>query len=1027
MSLLKTCIREPVIAIVLSLVLLVLGAASYMRLNMSYLPQVKIPVVSINTSYTGAPASLMEAKVTNILENNLGSIDGIESMSSSSGNAYSRITIDFKLGGDFDRQINDVRDKVNAATADENWPSSANRPTITVGMSGQEMMGVGFASSAMSSDDIRDYLINVVSKQIMQVPGVASASVKGGSSYAMRVALDPDKMAALGITVSDIEAKLKAENVDIAGGSIQAPTRTYSIVSHTRFSSPQDFGQLVLKQDAQSAVYLKDVAKIEFASDSVNVRPMRINGKPAHFILITPKQGINPLRLDGVLKNKLQAIQSGLPSGMTMRTVFDNTHFLRTSILDTFKTIFEAILLVIVVVILFLGSLRAALVPIITIPVSLIAVFSVIYVLGFSINVMSLLALVLAIGLVVDDAIVMLENIHRHIERGMAPLQAAIKGCQEMVGAVVAMSLTLVAVYAPIGMVTGVTAILFKQFAFTLAATVLISGFIALTLSPMMCSRLLREPGREAKFSLLLERIFTRLAGAYRALLAVVLQARTVVVCVVLVVAVSGVMLLRGLPSQLLPQEDQGKFMVMMRAPAGSRLTYTDPYVQQVESILLKQPDIADVVTLGDAINPAMRVFLKPWDRRQHSVSQLISILAPQLKKVTGITAAAMVPQLFPTSVQQDDIDYNITTNATYQQLMGVVNQVLAQLRRYPGLTNLSTNLKFDAQQYSVQVNRDLAAKLGVSLQDISYSIGAMVGSKHVADVSSGQKSYRVTIQMQREDLARFDLLNKLYVHSSGGANPGNLVPLSSLVTLKPTIGQSSLAHFNRMRSATITASLSPGYVVGQAVREIQTQARRLLPSGFEGEFSGQAAQFLDSGGTMLGVIGLAFIFIYLVLAAQFRSFIDPFIVLLAVPLSAVGAAIMLHWVGGTLNLYSEIGMVTLIGLISKHGILITQFINTLRREGMPLQEAILNGAAIRLRPILMTTAAMVFGTLPLALASGPGSVGREQIGAVIVGGLLVGTIFSLLVVPVAYLLFSGFKPAPRPITEGDQITDNSA
>ena len=1021
MNFLKLCIREPVIAIVLSLVLIVLGVAAYSRLNMNYLPTIKVPVVTISTSFTGAPASIMESKVTNLIENQLGSVDGVQSIASSSSDGSSSITVNFKLGGDFDQEVNMVRDKVNAATADSNWPADANRPSVTVGMQGGVVMVLAFTDPSKSTDDMRDYLINTISKQFTQIPGVASANVKGGSTFAMRVWLDPAKMAGLSVTVGDIEAKLAAENIDISGGSIQAPGRSYGIVSHTRFKNPQDFENMVIAQTPQAVVRLSDVAHIEFASSSIDVSPMRINSKDSTFVLINPAQGVNPLQLDNALKSKLADLQSSLLPGMNMNLVEDNTDFLRSSIDESFKTIFEAITLVVIIVILFLGSLRASIIPIITIPVSLIAVFAIIYLLGFSINVMSLLALVLAIGLVVDDAIVMLENIHRHIENGMNSMAAAVQGCKEIAGPVIAMGLTLVAVYAPIGMVQGVTAILFKQFAFTLAAAVLISAFIALTLSPMMCSKILVHDKNPGWFMRSVESFFAFIAKLYKLSLAGALKARFIVVCILIIVAAFGVVLFKMLPAQLLPQEDQGQFNIQVRAPAGSRLSYTDPYVIKIEKLALALPDVRDVVTLGSASSPFLMVYLKPWQGRNYTPKQLIAKIQPQLDNITGVTASAFLPQLYQTTQQTDAIDFNIMTNGSYKDLMPAVNSFTAALKSYPGLTNIYSNLQFDAQQYSIDVNRDLAAQSGVSMQDISDTMGTMLGSKHTTDVASGQKSYSVLLQMQEKDLSDFDVLNKLYVRSSSGPNVGKLFPLSSLVKLTPSIGQSSLAHFNRMRSALVTAQLAGGTVESQAIAAVQQIAAKTLPPGIATAFSGKAQQYLDSSGTMLGIVCLSFVFIYLVLAAQFRSFVDPLAILLAVPLSMVGAAFMLWLVGGTLNLYSEVGMVTLIGLISKHGILITQFTNQKIKSGLALHDALLEAASIRLRPILMTTAAMVFGTLPLVMATGPGAAGRQEIGAVLVGGLLLGTFFSLFVVPVAYSYLSVLKPKKQ-ITELDDV-----
>ena len=627
---------------------------------------------------------------------------------------------------------------------------------------------------------------------------------------------------------------------------------------------------------------------------------------------------------------------------------------------------------------------------------------------------MSLLAIVLAIGLVVDDAIVMLENIHRHIEQGMSPMSAAIQGSSEITSAVIAMALTLVVVYAPIGFVQGFTAKLFQEFAFTLAGAVVISGFVALTLSPMMCSRILKLEIK-SRFAQIIDRVFEVISSGYKNILTKVLAHRNIVIIGLVVVAILGGILYHGLASEFLPREDLGFFTVNITAPTGSSLQYTDKYTQQIEKILLKTPGVAYTITMGSASSPSIIVQLKSWQQRSQTPQQMVNTLNPVLNKIPGVDASASTPDVIVYGKDNSDISLHIETTGAYDDLIQPVYKLMTQLRKYPGLDNVKTNLKFDSQQYSITINRDLAAELGVNIQDIQETLATMMGGKHLTDVQSGSTSYQVLLQMQKQDIQSFDAINKLYVRAAGkNGNPGSMVPLSSLVKLTPIVGQGSLAHFNRMRSANITADLAPGYYESDAINYINSILPNYLQAGMTTSYSGKSQQFMDSGGTMGGILMLSFIFIYLVLAAQFRSFIDPFIVILAVPLSIVGGLFALKVTGGTLNLYSNIGVVTLVGLISKHGILITQFINDLRHDGIEMSQAIIEGAATRLRPILMTTAAMVFGTLPLALSSGPGSVGRHEIGWVIVGGLCFGTFFSLFVVPMAYSYLGLYKKSRK-------------
>ena len=1014
MKILKLCIREPVIAIVLSLLLCVLGLGAFFRLDMRYLPKLTIPIVTISTSYDGASAALMESNVTTLLEGQLASINGIEYMSSSSSTSSSSITIQFKMGGDFNEEVNQVRDKVSAARAEDAWPADAKPPAINIGMNDPPLMYLSFTDKSKNDNDIRDYLINNVAPQLRQVTGVAAANAKGGSTYAMRIWLNPEEMTALGITVQDVETALSSQNIDISGGSIRGPTRSYSIVSNTRLKNPQQFENIILKQSSAGTVKLSDIANVSFMSSSFDIAPMRVNGQDAIMLQIVPLQGVNPIQLDSKVRKELQTIQQHLPAGMKMQTLYDSSNFLKGSVNDTFKTIAEAIILVIIVVFLFLGSLRAAIIPIITIPVSLIGVFALIYIFGFSINVMSLLAIVLAIGLVVDDAIVMLENIHRHIEKGMTPVSAAIQGSSEIASAVIAMALTLVVVYAPIGFVQGFTAKLFQEFAFTLAGAVVISGFVALTLSPMMCSRILQS-GVKSKFAHAIDSFFDAFSNSYKKLLNMVLTHRNIIIVILLIVAVLGGVLFHSLSSEFVPREDQGFFTVNITAPTGSSLQYTDKYTRQIEQLLLKTSGVAFTITMGSASSPTIIVQLKSWQQRDQSPQQIVNLLNPQLAKIPGVDASATLPDVIVYGLDNSDISLHIETTGSYNDLIQPVYKIMAQLRIYPGLENVKTNLKFDSQQYSITINRDLAAELGVNIADIKETLATMMGGKHLTDVESGSTSYQVLLQMQKQDIQSFDAINKLYVRAAGkDGNPGSMIPLSSLVKLTPIIGQSSLSHFNRMRSANITAELAPGYYESDAINYINNMVPEYLKANMTTSYSGKAQQFMDSSGTMGGILVLSFIFIYLVLAAQFRSFIDPFIVILAVPLSIVGGLFALKVTGGTLSLYSNIGIVTLVGLISKHGILITQFINDLRHDGIEMSQAIIDGAATRLRPILMTTAAMVFGTLPLALSTGPGSVGRHEIGWVIVGGLCFGTFFSLFVVPMAYSYLGRYKKSHK-------------
>lgn len=1012
--LIEICIKQPVIAIVLSLILVVLGIAGYQRLEMRFFPSLKIPTVTVHTSFNGASAQLMENDVSTPIENTLSGINGVDFISSSSSPGNSSVTVMFRMGGDFEQQVNDVRDRVSGVR--DKLPPDANPPTISVGGNQGAVISIGFTDAKRSTSDIRDYVIRSVQPVLRQLDGVGGVGIMGSSSYAMRIWLNSAAMTSLGVTATDIKTALTNNNIDFAAGSIKTPTRDYGVVSDARLKTPEDFANIIIKQSGNNTVRLKDVAKVELGFSSFNDAPMRITGKQGVDVTVDPLQAANPIKVAAEVRATMQEIQASLPPGMQARINYDNSIFLKSSIDETYSAIGEAVVLVIIVVFLFLGSLRASLIPIVTIPVSLVGVFIIVYMLGFSLNVMSLLAIVLAIGLVVDDAIVMLENIYRHIEAGAKPLTAALEGATEIAMPVIAMTLTLVAVYAPVGLVQGFTAKLFQQFAFTLAGAVLISGFVALTLSPMMCGKTLSKADQDNRFVRLLEHLFDGLANYYKKVLAKILHHRHYVLIATVVIALGGYFLYTSMPSEFIPKEDTGIFQVNLTSPTGSNLNYTNKYAKQVEAMLSKMPQVKDYITQVSNSWAHITVTLEPWGKRKQTTQQIVAELNPKLDKIPGVDADAYLPDMVEYGVEGSDISLNVLTTGDYADLLDPVNRLMKVLKHYPGLVQVATNLKFDQQQYQININRDMAAALGVNPQDIGDTVAAMMSGAHWGDVQAGgNTSYRVLVQMRKQDLENFKAINKLYVRSANPdpSNPdagGVMIPLSSLVKLTPIVGQSAYTHFNRLRSASITARLAAGYSESEAIDYIRQVAPDVLGPKFKYEFSGKARQFIDSSGSMTGFMLLALAFIYLVLAAQFLSFLDPLIVLLSVPLSVVGALVSLRLTGGSLSLYSQIGLVTLVGMISKHGILITQFVNDLRRQGMAMQEAIVKAASIRLRPILMTTMAMVFGTLPLAFAMGPGSVGRRQIGWVIVGGLLLGTFFSLVVVPVAYAYLGRYK-----------------
>jgi hydrophobe/amphiphile efflux-1 (HAE1) family protein len=1006
-------IKQPVLSIVLSLALVVLGIVGFKQLEIRFFPKFETPIVRVHIYYEGASADLMESQVTRLVENALSGIDNVKAISSVSRTAHSYVWVTFRLHGNFEEEASEVRDKVSGIRDD--LPANINSPTITVGATGSDLLSFGFTDDQKSSADIRDYIETNISPVLRKVEGVGSVSVVGASDYAMRIWLNATKMAVLNVTIADVKAALLANNIYFSAGSFYTPSRTYGLIAETQLKNATEFGNIIIKHSTQGTIRLNDVAQVALGNRSLYEFPMLINGKPGVQVIVRPLQLANPVDVAMRVKAAIKPIQSNLPPGMHVATNYDMSLFLQSSINETFIAIGEAILLVIVVVFLFLGSFRASLIPIVTIPASLIPAFFLIQLLGYTINIMSLLGMVLAIGLVVDDSIVVLENIHRHMEEGMSAVEAAIRGSREIAGAVIIMSVTLIAVYAPVVFIQGVTSELFKEFALTLASAVAISAVVALTLSPMMCANILKPETKETQMAKWLDATFWRLNNVYQRLLKHALVHRQYILLSLVGIGLLGYIIYVTLSSEFLPPEDYGVFNVSLSAPTGSSLDYTKRYVEQVENVIKQVPEINRYIVQVRASSMSVVAALKPWGQRKRSTSQIIGAINPKLQSITGIDATAYMPDIIDYGETGHDIDFIILTSATYEDLVAPMSQAEKILKKFPGVTGVGTDLRFDAQQYALTLNRNLIGALGVDIQDIADAVSALMGGNHWTDVVTGERSYAVIVQMRQEDLKNFNGINKIYIQgapitTSTADTTTPMIPLSSLIKLTPRIGQGSLHHYNGFRSGTLYAHLKPGYTESEAIQYILKKITPTIPRKMSYAFSGKSAQFLESSGSITGMIVLAFIFIYLMLSAQFGSFIDPFVVLFSVPLSIVGALIFLKLGQGSFNLYSEIGMITLIGLISKHGILITQFINDARKSGLSISDAIIEGSTLRLRPILMTTFAMVFGAIPLALATGPGSIGRVQIGLVVVGGLLCGTFFSLFLVPVVYSYLGRFR-----------------
>ena len=1009
MNLPELSIRRPVFASVLSLAVLLIGLMSYSRLTVREYPNIDEPVVSVDTTYRGASADIVESQVTTPLEDSLAGIEGIDVLSSVSRPERSQITVRFRLDRDPDGAASDVRDRVGRVRG--RLPDDVDEPVIAkVEADAQPIIYLAFSSDRASPLEVTDYADRFVKDRLQNLPGVAEVRIFGERTYAMRIWLDRARLAAYGLTPQDVESALRRQNVEVPAGRIESQAREFTVLAETDLRTPEQFNNLIIRDAGGYLVRLRDIGKAELGARDDRVIA-RFNGQSAVAIGVIKQSTANPLDVSKAVNAALPRITETLPEGMSVNVAYDSSIFIDRSIKNVFSTIGEAIVLVILVIFVFLRSLRATLIPLVTIPVSLIGAFALMLLFGFSINTLTLLALVLAVGLVVDDAIVMLENISRYVEQGMRPFEAAIKGSREIAFAVVAMTITLAAVYAPVAFQTGRTGRLFGEFALTLAGAVIVSGFVALSLSPMMSSLLLRHQTNHGRIYRAIEGGLSALNHIYRRALRYTLTVRPAVIVVMLLVGAGAAFLFRALPSELAPIEDRGTIVTIGLAPEGSTIDFTDRYTRQIEAFYRQVPQIEKffmVVGFPVVTQAISFVRLSDWHERDVSQQDVVRALGPRLFSIPGILAFPTNPPSLGQSPIEKPVNFVLQTSAPYAELQKAVDQLMAAGRQNPQLQNLDSDLKLNKPELRISVDREKAADLGIDVETIGRTLETMLGGRQVTRFKQNGKQYDVMVQVAGVDRSSPRDLTQIYVR----ARSGQMVPLSNLVTIHETVAPKELNHFNKLRSATITATLAPGYTLGEALAFMQDAADK-LPSAIVTDLAGQSREFRSSSGGLYITFLLALAFIYLVLSAQFESFIDPLVIMLTVPLSMAGALLALKLTGGTLNVYSQIGLVTLVGLITKHGILIVEFANQLQERGLPKLEAVIEASVLRLRPILMTTGAMVLGSVPLAIASGAGAESRQAIGWVIVGGLLLGTALTLFVVPTAYTLLARTRKAP--------------
>ncbi len=1009
MQLPEIAIRRPVFATVLSLLVLLIGAVSFTKLPVREYPKIDEPVVTVTVRYAGASAEVVESQVAKPLEDSIAGIDAVDVLTSISRAEQAQITVRFRLEKDADAAAAEVRDRT--ARVRNKLPQAIDEPVIAkVEADAFPVIWLAFSSDTHTPLQLNELINRVVKPRLQTVSGAADVRIFGERKYAMRVWLDPDRLAAYKLTTQDAEDAIRRSNLEVPAGRIESRQREFSVTSNTDLMKPAQFGEIVIRTVNGFPVKLRDVARIEEGAAEERTS-VRINGRPAISAGVIRQATANPLELSQGVREMLPRLEADLPRGISITIANDNSVFIDRSIKNVFTTILEAVLLVALVIFVFLRTLRASIIPIVTIPVSLIGTFALMALAGFTVNTLTLLALVLAIGLVVDDAIVVLENIYRHIEEGMEPFSAAIKGAKEVGFAVVAMTLTLAAVYAPLAFTPGRTGRLFVEFALALAGAVIVSGFIALTLSPMMCSRLLKHNPNPSFFDRWMELRLTALSNGYERLLRRVLGMRWLVLAVMAGVVLAIAAVLPGLKRELAPLEDRGVILNVINAPDGATMAYTDKYASAIEKIGSQYPEFDRVfVVLGNPTVSQANVTLRAvdWDERKRTTLEMAREIQPRIAALPGVAAFPITPPSLGQGFRERPVNFVILTSESYENLNQVVRQFLDEIAKNPGIQGADVDLRLNKPELKIDVNREKASDLGVGVDAVARAVETMLGGRLVTRYKKGGDQYDVIVQTQSLGRDTPDDIERIFVR---GRND-TMIPLASLVTVRESVSPRELNHFSQRRSVTITANLAPDYSLGQALDFLDQVSARVLKPGYTTDLNGTSREFRNSQGSLTIVFVLALLFIFLVLAAQFESFVDPLVIMLSVPLSMIGALLALKLSNGSLNVYSQIGLITLVGLITKHGILIVEFANQMREQGMDMVEAVVKASSQRLRPILMTTGAMVLGALPLALSTGAGAESRIQIGWVIVGGMTLGTLLTIFVVPTMYTLLAR-KHAP--------------
>jgi multidrug efflux pump len=1000
-------VERPVLATVISLVILVLGLRSLGTLPILQFPFTQNAVVTVSTAYPGADANLVASFITTPLENAVAQANGIDYMTSSSVAGVSTITANLRLNYAPDKALTEINTKVNAVL--NQLPPQAQKPTMSVSI-GQtiDAMYIGFYSDVLKPNQVTDYLVRSVQPKLQSVEGVQNAELLGAKNFALRAWLDPQKLAAVNLTAADVYSALAANNYLSSSGQSKGQMVQINLNASTALNSLATFNDMIIKQNAGAVVRLQDVANVTLGADDYD-SSVAFDGKKAVYIGIQVAPGANLLDVVARVRKVMPGVQAELPQGLKANVVYDSTKFVNSSIHEVVKTLIEAILIVTVVVFVFLGSLRSVIIPVIAIPLSLVGTFTVMLALGYSINLLTLLALVLAIGLVVDDAIIVVENVSRHLEEGLSPFDAATQAARELASPIIAMTIVLIAVYVPIGFMSGLTGALFTEFAFTLVGAVTMSAVIALTLSPMMASRMLRPPKKEGgnwqdHLVLWLDKQFMRLHTNYERKLDGVLNHLPVIV-VFAVVMLGGIYFLYTTAmTELAPQEDQGVLISASFNAPDATLKQRESYGQQVHDTFRSHAETAHIFQLNMPTSAISGMVLKPWDERKKTAGELQPVLQKELAQIAGSQNAIFQPPPLP-GARGLPIQFVITTTEPFSKLFDVSQTFLQTAQKTGDFIFLQSDLRIDLPQTTVVIDRNMAAQLGLNMQDIGSALSAMLGGGYVNYFEYSGRAYKVIPQVQQQYRLNADQLKHYYLRTASG----QMVALSTVAHLEMKTQPETINHFQQQNMATIQGVAFPTVSQGQALETLKNLAEKTLPPGYSYDYAGASRQFVQESGGLVLTFFFAIVIIFLALAAQFESFRDPVIILVSVPMSIAGALIFINLGIGhaTLNIYTEVGLVTLIGLVSKHGILIVEFANNLQRLGLAKRAAIQKAAGQRLRPILMTTAAMVLGVVPLITASGAGAVSRYNMGLVIASGLAIGTLFTLFVVPGMYMLMA--------------------